>query len=345
MKLAAAQADGFCNSPDPAIGAVLLFGPDQGLVSERRRRLIKAVLDEPDDPFRMAELTADRLLQAPGLLIEEAQAMSLVGGRRVVLVRQAVDGVTKAIDALLAMGGHEALVILEAGDLGTSSSLRRLIEKTKTAAAIPCYRADGRQLEAQLRGFLQQHRLSIEPEAMSLLAAHVGANRDLTQHEVDKLALYKGDADGDRVTLADVEASVGNSSVLGVDRLVWVGLIGRPGDAARALDRLLAEGQAPVRLIRAFSSMLMRLLPLRARVDAGEAAGSVVDGIRPPIHFSQKEPMRRALERWPAEQLDAGLGLALATELAAKRARSPDRLLVRRLLFELQQLSAGQVNG
>ena len=133
--------------------------------------------------------------------------------------------------------------------------------------------------------------------------------------------------------------------MLGVDRLVWVGLIGRPGDAARALDRLLAEGQAPVRLIRAFSSMLMRLLPLRARVDAGEATGSVVDGIRPPIHFSQKEPMRRALERWSAEQLDAGLGLALATELAAKRARSPDRLLVRRLLFELQQLSAGQVNG
>ena len=146
---------------------------------------------------------------------------------------------------------------------------------------------------------------------MSLLAAHVGANRELTQHEVDKLALYKGDADGDRVTLADVEASVGNSSVLGVDRLVWVGLIGRPGDAARALDRLLAEGQAPVRLIRAFSSMLMRLLPLRARVDAGEAAGAVVDGIRPPIHFSQKEPMRRALERWPAERLEAGLGPGL----------------------------------
>jgi DNA polymerase-3 subunit delta len=147
------------------------------------------------------------------------------------------------------------------------------------------------------------------------------------------------------VTLADVEASVGNSSVLGIDRLVWLGLIGRTGDAARALDRLLAEGQAPVRLIRSFASMMMRLLPLRARVDAGEAAASVVDGVRPPVHFSQKEPMRRALERWSTEQLDAGLHLALAAELAAKRARSPDRLLVRRLIFDLQQLSSGRVNG
>ncbi len=89
----------------------------------------------------------------------------------------------------------------------------------------------------------------------------------------------------------------------------------------------------------------MRLVPLRARVDSGESAGAVVDGLRPPVHFSQKEPMRRALERWSAERLESGLELAMAAELAAKRARSPDRLLVRRLIFELQQLGAGQVNG
>ncbi len=62
--------------------------------------------------------------------------MSLVGGRRIVLVRQAADGVAKPMEALLGMGGHEALVVLEAGDLGASSALRRLMEKAKTAAAI-----------------------------------------------------------------------------------------------------------------------------------------------------------------------------------------------------------------
>jgi DNA polymerase-3 subunit delta len=338
VKLAPAQADAFCQRPDPAIGLVLLYGPDQGLVAERRRRLISAVLGQADDPFRLAELNADRLAQGPGLLIEEAQALSLIGGRRVVLVRQAVDGVAKAIEMLLELAGHEALVIVEAGELATSSALRRLVERANGAAAIACYRAEGRQLEAQLRGFLADHRLTIEPEAMSYLAAHVGANRELTQHEVDKLALYKGAAEGDRVSLADVEAIVGNSSALGIDRLVWSGLVGRPGDAARALDRLLGEGQAPVRLIRGFSSMLMRLLPLRARVEAGELAAAIIDGLRPPLHFSQKEPMRRALERWPYDRLEAGLALALDIERAVKRGGSPDRLLVRRLLFELQQL-------
>ncbi len=338
MKVQPAQADAFCNRPDPAIGLVLLYGPDQGLVAERRRRLIAAVLDQPDDPFRMAELAADRIVQGPGLLLEEAQAMSLVGGRRVVLVRQATEALARAIDGLLAMGGHEALVIVEAGELGAGSALRRAAEKARHGAAVACYRADGRGLEAQLRDLVRGHGLTIEPDAMAFLAAHVGANREVTQNEVAKLALYKGDAPGGRVTLADVEAVIGDSSALGIDRLVWAGLVGRPGDAAAILDRLLGEGQAPVRLIRGFASTFMRLLPLRARVEAGESALAVVEAIRPPVHFTQKEPMRRALEAWPTARLEAGLAASLAAELACKRGRSPDQLLVRRLVHDLRQV-------
>lgn len=269
--------------------------------------------------------------------------MSLVGGRRVVLVRQAVDGLSKALEALLAMGGHEALVIVEAGELGTASPLRRLAERAKPAAAIACYRADGRALDVQLRELLREQGLAIEPEAMAFLAAHVGANLDLTRNEIAKLALYKGvglpgAVDGGRVTLADLEASVGNSSVLGIDRLVWAGLVGRPGDAARALDRLLGEGQAPVRLVRAFATMFLRLLPLRGRVEAGEEAVAVIEAIKPPVHFSQKPSMRRALESWASERLASGIEAALATELACKRAQSPDRLLLHRFLLELHEI-------
>jgi DNA polymerase-3 subunit delta len=333
------EAAAFCQRPEPAVGLVLLYGPDQGLVAERRRQLLEAVLGAADDPFRLAELPMDRLQQAPGLLLEEAQAMSLIGGRRVVLVRQATDGLTKPLEALLAMAGHEALVIVEAGELGKSSPLRRLAEKSKVAAAIACYRAEGRGLEAELRGLVRAQGFGIEPDALAFLVSHVGADREITRGEVEKLALYLGagtEGEGARATLADVEAVVGNSSALGIDRLVWAGLVGRPADATRALDRLLAEGQAPIRLIRAFAAMLLRLLPLRARVEAGEPPAAVLDSLRPPVHFSQKPAMQRALESWPLARLEAGLGLAYAAELAAKRAQSPDRLLLRRLLLDLR---------
>ena len=57
MKIAAGQIDGFLRRPDPQIRAVLLYGPDAGLVRERADTLAKTICPELHDPFRVAELT------------------------------------------------------------------------------------------------------------------------------------------------------------------------------------------------------------------------------------------------------------------------------------------------
>ena len=155
MKLQTGAADGFCRRPDAAIGLVLLYGPDQGLVADRRRQLIEAVLGAADDPFRLTELEAERVAEAPGLLLEEAQTLSLIGGRRIVLLRQATEALAKPLTGLLAQGGHAALVIVEAGELGAGSGLRKLAEKDRAAAAIACYRAEGNSLASQIRDHLR----------------------------------------------------------------------------------------------------------------------------------------------------------------------------------------------
>ena len=91
MKLSAQQVERFLRQP--SVPAVLVYGPDQGLVRERVERLIGAVLDDPKDPFRLSELSADALRGDPGRLLDEARALCLAGGRRVVRLRQAGDQV------------------------------------------------------------------------------------------------------------------------------------------------------------------------------------------------------------------------------------------------------------
>ena len=58
MKLGGAQVERFLARPDPARPVTLVYGPDEGLVRERVERLIRAVLEDPRDPFRTSELTA-----------------------------------------------------------------------------------------------------------------------------------------------------------------------------------------------------------------------------------------------------------------------------------------------
>jgi DNA polymerase III subunit delta len=192
VKLGAAQIERFLRAPDPKAVAVLIYGPDDGLVRERVERLVGTVLDDPKDPFRLSEFSGDGVRSDPARLVDEARALCLVGGRRVVRVRQASDQVTPAVRSLLALDRIEALVVLEAGELPGGSSLRRLAEGSPNAAALPCYRDEGRGLEALIDRLLAERGLAADAEARDHLLRNLGADRALTRMEIDKLALYMG---------------------------------------------------------------------------------------------------------------------------------------------------------
>src|SRR3546814_13973119 len=116
MKIAPARADAFARKPDPAIRAVLVYGPDAGLVRERADLLAKSVVPDLQDPFLVAELTGDMLRQDPARLADEVAAMALTGGRRVVRAREAPDQSAGPVPQLLAGAPGAALVVRHAGD-------------------------------------------------------------------------------------------------------------------------------------------------------------------------------------------------------------------------------------
>jgi DNA polymerase-3 subunit delta len=338
LKLQAGRVEAFLARPDPAVATVLLYGPDAGLVAERARRLARLVVDDLEDPFRVSELAADELRAAPGRLVEEAQALCLMGGRRLVRVRDAGDGIAVAVRDLLALPQQEGFVVLEAGELGGGSSLRRAVENAERAMAVPCYREEGRDLAATIRALLAEHGLDAEPDAFAYLVENLGGDRALTRSELEKLTLYMADAPGRRVGLADVAAVVGDSSAMGVEDAVHAAAMGDAARLERSLDRLLAEGQAPARFLRAASAYLLRLLRLRAEMAGGLSAEAVVAAARPPLPPNVRKSMAAALQRWEPGALMAGLGLIQAAEIRCRSTGAPEPLLVRAALSQLGTL-------
>ena len=83
----ATDVDAFVARPDPKRPVVLVFGPDAGLVSERVNALVKASVDDPNDPFALARLEGEDLTAEPSRLVEEAQTIPLLAGRRAVWVK------------------------------------------------------------------------------------------------------------------------------------------------------------------------------------------------------------------------------------------------------------------
>src|SRR6185437_14009910 len=104
------RADAFVAKPDPALCAILIYGPDAGLVRERLNALTKSVAGAVDDPFRVVEFSADALRDDPARLSDEAAALSFTGGRRVVRVRDASDTVAEVFSDFVDDPKGEALI-------------------------------------------------------------------------------------------------------------------------------------------------------------------------------------------------------------------------------------------
>src|SRR5271163_2033958 len=109
----AADVDAFVARPDPKRPVVLVFGPDAGLVSERVNALVKASVDDPDDPFALARLEGEVIAAEPSRLVDEAQTMPLFGGRRAVWVKAAGRNIAPAVEMLFGAPLAACRVIIE----------------------------------------------------------------------------------------------------------------------------------------------------------------------------------------------------------------------------------------
>ena len=334
MKIAAGQAERFAQAPDPQVRAVLVYGPDSGLVRERADSLARSVVEDLSDPFRVAELTARQLLDDPARLADEAAALAMTGGRRVLRIADAGEELAKPLAAFLADPPGEALVVLQAGDLPGRSNLRKTFEAAKIGAALPCYLDDQRSLGAVISETLATAGQQIDPDALAFLSANLGSDRQQTRRELEKLLLYKGEAPGP-ITLEAALACVGDSALLTLEDLALAVAAGDRKGTERGLGRCQEEGQAPVAVIRAVARHFQRLHFAAGLIAQGRQPADAVKQLRPPVFWKQADQVRRQSQVWRLPQLTLALEKLVEAEAACKATGAPDRLLSARTLLEL----------
>ena len=337
MKLQGARIESFVKSPDPDIRAVLIYGPDSGLVRERATLLTKAIVDDPLDPFLVVEFTGAALRRDPALLGDEAAAIALIGGRRVVRFREVQDSLTAIFKAFFEDMPGDALVIVQSGELGPRSALRKLFEGESTAAALPCYADDERTLAFVIQDTLGEDKISISPDASAYLAANLGTDRGQTRSELRKLAIYTGP--GGTVELDDAMACVGDSSALTLDALVFAAADGDVAAVDRALSRSFQEGGNPVSILRATSRHLMRLQLVRDSVDKGKRPEDAMKSLRPPVFFKMAGPFRRQVGIWRGATIARALRLTLEAETQCKTTGMPAEAICGRTLLQIGRLA------
>jgi DNA polymerase III subunit delta len=345
VRLAAGRVEAFLLRPDPQTRAVLLYGPDAGLVRERAESVARAICPDLHDPFRVADLTPATLASDPARLADEVAQISLMGGRRVIRVREAGDALAALFTRFLAgvpgaegdargdARGDDGLVIAEAGDLPGRSALRRAFDDSPVAAAIGCYPDTARDLAQVIREAFAAHRIGASRDALEFLVEHLGGDRLLTRAELEKLTLYAGD--GGHIELDDARAAIADSAALSLDDAILAAAEGDAASLDRALDRVFQEGESPVSIIRALLRHLQRLHLLMARIAGGDSVDAAIRAARPPIFFKQQDSNRRQLTRWSEPRLRRALDRVAEAEFRMKQTGYPSETICREALFAI----------
>ncbi|MYE00469.1 MAG: DNA polymerase III subunit delta [Alphaproteobacteria bacterium] len=334
MKLSGRQIAGFLrNALPPDLLAVVLYGPDEGQVRERARLLAGKTVEDIQDPFRVATLSGMDLKADPALLADEAAAISLAGGKRLVRLRSAGDDCTTALKAVLDGPAADALIVVEAGELTPRSTLRRLAESHDRAAALPCYADDENAVSRLIEHTVRNSGARIEPDALAFAVSHLGNDRATTRMEAEKLALFAGE--GGTIALEDAVACIGDSAALSLDDIAFAAGAGDLAGLSTALDRAAAEATASVTILRAAGRHFQRLDAVQTLVAGGMDARTAMARLRPPVFFRRQAAFRSQLRRWPQGRILAALARLNRAEIECKTTGLPDRAIAERVLIEL----------
>lgn len=335
MKIAPKVADSFMAKPTSGFGAVLLFGPDSGGVRDRAKKIATAILGPDPDPFAIMEFTEASLLSDPAKLADELAAFNMMVPRRVIIIRDGGDKLTKVIEAASPHFNDAAYLIVCAEELSTRSSLRGWFEKGDKVASLACYRDEVRDVVGVVRKAFEEAKLPVDREIIDYLGQMLGNDRYVTYQELDKIITYAG---GQRLTLEEVRDLVDYNRETNLDDIVNAVADKDLKNLDKMLTIFLREGMQPIVYLRALQRYFNRLYALRAQVAAGASVDQVVAAVRPPVFFRQVPILTRHVQNWGLDQITRALSLLISAELACKTSDVPHIPASSRMLMQVAQI-------
>lgn len=312
MKASKASIGRAVDQPNADVRFYLFHGPDEAQSRALAGRLAEA-LGATKFALSAASVKAD-----PAMLVDEAGAMSLFGGKRLLWIEPATKDIEEGVAALLEVSAIESPVVGIAGSLPKTSALLKLAEGSPTALAYASYPPEGQDAERVVIDLGRRFGLKVSPPVAARIADGGGNDQAIIAQELQKLALY---LDASPQTPKELDHSaiddVGADNAEGdFQRLSDLALAGDLDELAEELARLPAGVSEGIPIIRSLQRRLLMLAPLRARVERGERADAVLTSLGRSLFFKDKPKVQRMLGKWSAE------GLATVAERAGKLERA-----------------------
>lgn len=321
MNIKPEQVESIVRALPPYIRGVVVFGSNEGMVSDLSQQFIKAISPDIYDAFHVSYLDMADVSADIGTLYAEFNAQSLMGGRRVVVIKDATNLLTKPLRELLAESSSDSLLVITSSTLKTKDSLATLAKDEDNFYGIGCYDDRDEAISSFASKFMDKNGFKIDTGAFQLLCARLSNDRKISQNELDKLITYMGN--NKNISIEDIRTVISDTSASSQEDLCYFVALGQTEKAIASYNRLIFEGENPVTIIRTISYHFMKLLDCAVKIEKGSTADKVATDLRPPLMFFRKNPFINQLKMWNRNRIMSALDLLYQTERECKTTDIP----------------------
>lgn len=339
MKLQFRQIDGFLKSPDKTMRAILVYGPDQGLVKERAKMIGLTIVTDLNDPFNAAHLTGEIIEADPARFFDEVNALSLMGGRRLVRISDVGNKFAVQLKEWLKTNPTDGvLVVIEGGVLGPRDALRKCSEDAPNAAALPCYIPDEKDMAIFIREQIGLQSKTIDNDAVIWLSRALKGDRAIAKMEIEKIGLYVGQFQK-TIRLSDAQASCGETGDDGLDDLIEATFNRNPLKSVTTFRRLIDEGTEIIVILRTLQSHIRRLHQVKIDMEENnQPIELAMKKLQPSVFFKQEQNFKSQINKFSGSYLRKLLNRLSEIEAETKKTGTPSETLISDAILKLSSL-------
>lgn len=297
MKIAPAIIDNFINKiAAEKIAGCLVYGPDAALAKYRFDIIAKKITPDLSDPFLVTNISKERLSEDSALLSDEFYSLSFLGGRKLILIKDADAATAAAIKNLFQdrdfAKKSDNFILILGGDLDKSSALRKAVEDNSSFAAIACYVDDERVIKKFIENELSKNGIKSDAEILTCLFEKCGSNRQIALSELEKIITYLGEKK--ELTVEAINQITSSEGEISTNEFIASFSTKKFDLSLMQAEKLFKEGVDAIMLIRFLSNYFQKLYQAKLDIFLGSDFESAVKAQK--LFFKAEADFRKSLK-------------------------------------------------
>ena len=321
----------------------LVYGPDFGNVQEAAEQIAGMITPDLKDDFCVVYLTPAKIKENKAVALDSANAMSLMGGRKLIWIKEADNSCAFVLDEVFEQVKTDAFILMTADNLPKNSSLRVAAENHPKCLTVACYADDEKDSVAMMTTFFSTQGYRASAQAINLLKERLTENRVASKRELEKLITYVGDKKN--IEEEDVLSIVTCSATTSFDALCMAVAGGYHRKADEAFSLLLSSGETSVGIVRVLINYFNKLLLAVNAFQNKEPIEVAAKRVLKAAQFKLEADVKRQLMIWKKDWIVRVLSLLAQTEKQLKTTGYPADLITARTILMITSVAAKAVKN